>query len=162
MKQKTWGWIGVATWLAAALLAIAINANAATQVFSGNVSGNATTVTNLTITSATEVGQAWITPAFNAGDFTGSESMTVTVGAGDVVTFAYIITGKMMTVSFNIFGITIGGTPSTTVNIAIPAGKTATKAMQNSCTILPDVTGVGGGQVRCSSWSDHNYRKAYK
>jgi len=72
---------------------------------------------------------AWITPAFNAANFTGNGSMTWTVGSGDVQTYAYIINGKTMTVNFIINETTVGGTPNNTLQIAIPASKVATKRM---------------------------------
>src|SRR3990167_787127 len=71
----------------------------------------------------------WTTPTFSAGDFTASGSMTWTVDAGDVVTYAYTIINKVMTVLFYIDPTTVGGTPSTSLQIAIPANKTATKAV---------------------------------
>jgi hypothetical protein len=71
----------------------------------------------------------WTTPSFDAGDFTASGSMTWTVESGDVVTYAYTIIGKKMTVAFIFNTTTIGGTPSTNVKIKIPASKTAAKLM---------------------------------
>lgn len=87
----------------------------------------------------------WVTPAFSAGDFTADGSMTWTVGAGDVTTYAYIINGKMMTIMFAIETSSIGGTPSDTVKIAIPASKVATKQTTSFC-ILSD-NGAAGGKV---------------
>lgn len=90
---------------------------------------------------------AWTTPAFSAGNYTGSGSMTWTVDAGDVTTFAYMINGKMMTVSFYIIGTTIAGTPSDTLRIVIPASKTATKTMSAPCSISDNGT-PNAGAVR--------------
>lgn len=78
---------------------------------------------------------AWTTPSFSAGDFTANNSMTWTVAAGDVTTYAYIVNGKMMTVSFWIVTSTVGGTPSSLLKIAIPNSKTATKTMGAYCRI---------------------------
>jgi len=50
------------------------------------------------------------------------------VEAGDVITYAYIIIGKYMTVSWLIQTTTITGTP-TSLRLKIPASKTATKTM---------------------------------
>jgi hypothetical protein len=95
---------------------------------------------------------AWITPAFNAANFTGNGSMTWTVESGDVATYAYIISGKTMTVSLFINTTTVGGTPNTTLQIAIPAGKVATKAMASATSRLLDnnVVAVGIMQVLAS------------
>lgn len=70
-------------------------------------------------------GGAWVSPAFNAGNFTASGSQTWTVGSGDVATYAYLLVGKTMTVSFNIQNSSVGGTPSSELRIAIPAGQTS-------------------------------------
>ena len=79
---------------------------------------------------------AWTTPAFDAASFTASGSMTWTVEAGDVATYAYQIAGKIMIVMFRIITSTIGGTPSNALHIKIPASKTATKPTLNLCSIL--------------------------
>ena len=68
----------------------------------------------------------WVTPAFNAGDFTGSDSMTWTVEAGDVTTFQYTVSGKVMTFVFVLNTTTVGGTPASALEIAIPGGFTST------------------------------------
>ena len=86
----------------------------------------------------------WTTPTFAAGDFTASGSMTWTVAAGDVGTYAYTILNKTMTVSFNINTSTVGGTPSTDLMIAIPATKTATKGMRNPVQLLDNGTRTTG------------------
>jgi len=85
--------------------------------------------------ASTVVGR-WTTPAFAAGDFTANGSMTWTVAAGDVTTFAYTIVDKVMTVSFFIVTSTVGGTPSNTLQITIPAAKTATKSMRTKCFVI--------------------------
>lgn len=87
---------------------------------------------------------AWTTPAFSAGDFTGSGAMTWTLVAGDVSTFAYMIDGKKMTVSFYLLTTTVGGVADDTLRIAIPASKTATKTMLNACYISDNGTPVIG------------------
>lgn len=84
------------------------------------------------------VATAWITPAFDAGNFTGAGSMTWTVAEGDVATLAYTIIGKTMTVSFSLNETTVGGTPAEILTIVIPAGKTATKIMHNALAYAVD------------------------
>jgi len=87
---------------------------------------------------------AWTTPAFTAGDFTGNGAMTWTVEAGDYTTLAYVIIGKMMTLSFRINDTTVGGTPNTNLQILIPGSKTATKGMYNAFHYLDNGTnGIG-------------------
>jgi hypothetical protein len=85
-------------------------------------------------------GDAWITPTFAAGNFTGNGSMTWTVEAGDVATFAYRINGKTMTVAFVLDTTTIGGTANFILFITIPAGKVAAKTMSNPVWILNNGT----------------------
>lgn len=63
--------------------------------------------------------------AFSAGNFTANGSMTWTVDSGDQAAFWYSLVGKLMTVGFTIKNSSVGGTLNTTLQIAIPAGKTA-------------------------------------
>jgi hypothetical protein len=97
------------------------------------VTGAATLSSTLAVTGAiTERGRSaaqgeWTTPTFAAGNFTASGSMTWTVGSGDVATFAYTLIGKTMLVMISLNTTTVGGTLSTTLNIAIPGGFTAAK-----------------------------------
>jgi len=88
---------------------------------------------------------AWTTPGYSAGDFTCNESMTWTVEAGDVTVFAYTIVGKTMTVAFQINDSTVGGTLSNTLQIKIPAAKTATKIMYGAMGRLVDNSVVTPG-----------------
>jgi len=109
---------------------------------------------------------AWTTPAYDAGNFTASGSMTWTVEGADVKTYAYIIIGKIMHISFCIENTTVAGTPHVELRIAIPAGKTANK--QNTVPIYimdNEVRSFGiafispaGGQIICykadiSNWA---------
>jgi len=80
--------------------------------------------------------QAFADEPFDAAKFTAAASMTWTVAAGDVTTYRYMITGKLMTVWFDIGTSTIGGTPSNALYIRIPASKTAgSKDIYGSCGI---------------------------
>lgn len=74
---------------------------------------------------------AWTTPSFSAGDYTGQGAMTVSVIAGNVGDFKYTFYGKTMTVKFSIAGITIGGTPSQAIRIAIPNSQTVESYSSN-------------------------------
>lgn len=62
----------------------------------------------------------WTSVTFNAAHFTGNGSMTWTVAEGDVTTFAYTRMGKRLEVAFTIRTATVGGTPNTTLQMAIP------------------------------------------
>jgi hypothetical protein len=73
--------------------------------------------------------------AYASGNFTGSSSMTWTVSSGGQVTYSYAILGRLMIVFFTITG-TVGGTVSTSLQIAIPAGKTALATVVNGCSVL--------------------------
>ena len=88
-------------------------------------SGVLTNCTGLPLTGL--VATAWTTPTYDAANFYGVDAMTWTVDAGDVTSYAYIITGKTMTVAWWIGTTTVGGTLSTTLKIKIPAAKTSTK-----------------------------------
>ena len=96
-----------------------IGASGATRPRNGYFSGN------ITIGSG-QLG-AWTTPTFSAGDYTASGSQTWTVASGDVTTMEYTIINKLMIVNWLIQTTTVGGTPATYLQIAIPASKTATK-----------------------------------
>lgn len=80
----------------------------------------------------------WTTPAYAAGTYTGSGSMTWTVDSGDVSTLAYTIQGKKMTVAITVGPTSVGGTPSNTLQVTIPDGRTAAKAMYNALGVLID------------------------
>jgi hypothetical protein len=67
-----------------------------------------------------EPGKA-ITPAYAAGDYTASGSMTWTVEAGDVTTFGYLQIGKKVYFSVALSNTTVGGTASTQLRIALPS-----------------------------------------
>lgn len=95
---------------------------------------NATTPFNYADTTyATVFYDKWLTPAFAAGDFTASASMTWTVASGDVTTYEYRIIGKTMTVNFYIATSTVGGTPDTKLLILIPQARVASKRTRIAC-----------------------------
>ena len=96
----------------------------------------------------TYLGGAWTTPAFDAGNFTGNDSMTWTVASGDVATYAYYINGKSMKVQFFLDNTTVGGTPSTQLLLKIPASKTATKRMFGSIVFTDN------GGTWTNNWCD--------
>ena len=121
-------------------------------------SGTLTNCTGLPLTGL--VATAWTTPAFNAGDFTAEGAMTWTVEAGDVITYSYIIIGKTMFINFNIDLTTVGGTLSSMLFIAIPAGKVATKlakfvyALSEGTGWLPAIAQVNVSGTTISLYKD--------
>jgi Pectate lyase superfamily protein len=78
---------------------------------------------------------SWTTPTYNAGDFTGNGSMSWTVTAGDIETFAYNVRGKVMTVSLNLSSTSVGGSLNSQLRVAIPAGKIAATRCTSACFI---------------------------
>ena len=65
---------------------------------------------------------AWIRVPFNAGDFTGSGSMTVTAQSPNV--WDYLLQGRTLHVALAAFNWSISGTPHTKILVAIPGGFT--------------------------------------
>ncbi len=90
---------------------------------------------------------SWTSPDFSADNFTANGSMTWTVGSGDVTTYKYLIEGKSMTVAFIIATSTVGGTPSNLLQIAIPASKVATSAMEWRAGQVIDNGSVSDGYI---------------
>lgn len=86
----------------------------------------------------------WITPEFNAGDFTASGSMTWTVTTDNIGTFRYIIVGKKMTVLFNIPYTSVGGTPDAALKIKIPDSKISAKAVYTTVLVSDNGTNAIG------------------
>jgi hypothetical protein len=88
--------------------------------------------------------RSWITPAFSAGVFTASGSMTWTVSSGQALNYRYTIDGKTMTVAWVVSGSTVGGTPSSALQVAIPAGKLAASRITNPCHVLNNAVHTAG------------------
>lgn len=72
---------------------------------------------------------SFTTPTFDGANFTGNGSMTWTVDAGDVSTYAYAVQGKLLYLAFWLASTTVGGTPNTTLQIKVPGGLTVAKNM---------------------------------
>lgn len=85
---------------------------------------------------------AWTDVTFSALNFTGGASQTWTVGASDQRGLSYRKIGKTMRVAFDIIETTVGGTPDASLQIAIPGGFTAAKAMTKVCYALDNGTRV--------------------
>ena len=89
----------------------------------------------------------WTTVAYSAGNFTASASMTWTVDAGDVVTYAYQIIGKIMFFNFYIAASSIGGTPHLACYIKIPASKTPKSSLMLSTNVIDNGAVKMGGCI---------------
>lgn len=107
---------------------------------------------------------AWTAVSFNAGDFTASAG-SWTVASGDLVTLAYRLIGKYMTVAFHVQTSSVSSTPSV-LNILIPASKTAARTITNACLSIDAGTAQGGycfttasgtnisiGKVNAAAWA---------
>lgn len=103
----------------------------------------------------------WTTPTFSAGDFTAYGSMTWTVEPGDVTTYAYTVIGKTMIVAFEIGGTSVSGPPSAALQIAIPGGHVAAKALFASFRARDNGTdSVGMAQTAPGGTVIHLYKNA--
>jgi hypothetical protein len=95
---------------------------------------------------------AWLTPTFNAADFTAFGAMTWTVEAADVVCYQYMIIGKTMWVSFALDATSVGGTPNVALYIKVPAGKVIASPFSTSrLGVLIDNSVVSSGRVIASA-----------
>jgi hypothetical protein len=80
----------------------------------------------------------WISPAFDAADYTASGAMTWTLASGDVITRASMLLGKgaagsgTLTVAWDLITTTIGGVVGTNLRMAIPGGYTAARTVTNA------------------------------
>lgn len=127
-KQARSGWGTYQLLATAGVTGAPVGLTVAEQTLVGRITGgNIAALTAAQVLTLLDIGQAWTTPAFNAGDFTANGSMTWTVEAGDVVTYAYTMLGPhLMLLSFNIQLTTIGGTVNNNLRIKVPNGKTLT------------------------------------
>jgi len=101
---------------------------------------------------------AWITPTFAAGDYT-AETGNWTVDAGDVVAFRYQLSGRMLSVIFNIVGTDVSATPAYLIR-AVPGGFTNTTAFSTPSVVVSNAggaTAVGLINIPASSTSMRFY-----
>lgn len=80
--------------------------------------------------------------AYAAGNFTASGSMTWTVESGDQYQFQYQQQGKLVKIWLSINTSSVGGTPSTTLVVAIPGGFTTVLGGAIVCRISDNGTGA--------------------
>ena len=86
---------------------------------------------------------AWLSPSFNAGDFTANGSMTWTVGSSDVQTYSYYLRGRSLLLVVHVSFTTIGGTVNTNLQIKIPGGFTSARSVYSPCLIANSSRAVG-------------------
>ncbi|MBE3036946.1 MAG: hypothetical protein IMZ70_07710 [Candidatus Atribacteria bacterium] len=95
----------------------------------------------------------WISPAFDAANFSASASMTWTVQSTDVGNYSYMVIGKTMFLNWNITYTTVGGTLSTQLYIKIPGGYSLKNAVSgfgtmndnSAANVIGMVMGTAGG-----------------
>ena len=98
------------------------------------------------------IGASWTTPTFNAAHYTASGSMTWTVASGDVVVHKYVVIGKTVHWHLVITATTVGGTASTGLRVALPAGLTLVGANRGVYWYIDKTTEGFGGYVMNSSY----------
>jgi hypothetical protein len=99
-----------------------------------SVTGAVTTTSSITERSrATPMGE-WTTPAYNAANFTASAG-TWTVDSGDVISYAYTLVGKTMTVVFDIDTTDVSATPANLL-AAIPGGFIAARGTRTMIQVI--------------------------
>lgn len=92
----------------------------------------------------------WIAIPYNASDFTALSPMTWTVAAGDVITEAYYLKGRTLTVALELNTTTVGGTPATQLRFILPNGWKGAKKVSSSVYVIDNGvrgTGVGSGFI---------------
>lgn len=85
---------------------------------------------------------SWITPGFSAGNFTASAG-NWTVDSGDITTQAYYLSGRSLSVIFEIVDTDVSATPAT-LSMVIPGGFTASKTARGVAR-LDDAATVTNG-----------------
>ena len=114
---------------------------------------------NWVITAVASLLQTWTAVSFSAGSFTANGAMTWTVESADQVTYSYTKSGTVMTLAWTINGTTVGGTPNTALQIAIPGGFTASKTMHGTMNYHDNGTpGVG----HCSAAASATFLQCFK
>ena len=117
----------------------------------GRVQGAIATLTDQWLDFFQQLGASygtWYAVTFAAATFTGNGSMTWTVASADQVTLAYTKMGQRVELAFTIRTATVGGTPNTSLQIALPAGITAGRAVTVPCRVNDNGTlGPGWAKV---------------
>jgi len=88
---------------------------------------------------------AYINVTYASGDFTGNDSMTWTVDSGDLVVFSYQQRGNNLHIVVGVEASSVGGTPSSDLQIAFPAGFAPTYS--GSSTLFDVGFGIDNGTL---------------
>lgn len=91
---------------------------------------------------------AMIDVAFSAGNFTANGAMTWTVASGDQSTYAYHQRGDSLELCIKVLTSTVGGTPDTSLRVAIPGGFTQSKFQEFPAYVSDNGTpGIGLARI---------------
>ena len=82
--------------------------------------------------------------AFAGGNFTASGAMTWTVAAGDVYANRFTQVGRWLIWDVWLYRTAVGGTPSTALRIALPAGLVAAGNAAGPCSVIDNGTARNG------------------
>jgi hypothetical protein len=99
----------------------------------------------------------WILRAYAGGNYTGNASMTWTVDSGDVFNDSFYLKGRTLLFDFDLATTTVGGTPSTDLQITLPNGYTSSstgsvKVTRAACVRVIDNNGTpAAGQAYINS-----------
>lgn len=108
---------------------------------------------NITAIPVSALTNTWTSVSYNAADFSGLGGQTWGVDSGDVITYKYIVIGKMMTVSFYISTTDVGGVANPALTLKIPGGFTAASNMRSSSLWYNDAPTEGAGLIAIPSGS---------
>lgn len=119
-----------------------------------HITGTITATNGSTVVDITANG-TWTNPSFSASNFTGINSMTWTVSAGNVVTLQYTQVGNTMTVAFYITGTSVAGVLDYALQILIPNGKTAAATVAGTYIYSDNGGTETVGSLQVSSGDTH-------
>lgn len=103
---------------------------------------------------------AFITPTFNAGNYTGTGSQTWTLDAADRDIFRYYLQGTRLHISVSILNSSVGGTPSNGLVATIPLAFTSNGGHQGGMAVVDNSTGVAGRWFTTNAASTITFRRA--
>lgn len=123
---------------------------------SGTVPKTLTVDETVAMSSKLTIPGAWVTPTFNAANFTAVEGVTWTVAEADCVSYSYTIMGKVMILNFFIDDSSVSA-DSSILYIAIPLSKVCTKTVfspniiKNNGTVEAGYCIIAAGQsvIQC-------------
>lgn len=81
---------------------------------------------------------SWATRAYSAGNYTAGGAQTFTVESGDVVTETWMLpTSTSFVFNFNYYPASVGGTPHSDLQIALPVTSAVTVRQPIACGTVP-------------------------